>query len=192
MERNAFGVVIVSVEKNDLIALESVLLKRISEECLCLTLMVLWEKLQRVSCFGRFHTSALLIWDLHPQHLMIVMQRHVMGQINYGVITSIIILINDNYTVVTIIKNDEHKQRTATHTNLPNVYPKEAQKFPTPSQFKRIMLKSESKVKLQKKYSIRKKPHFLFSWERGGHCPDFQVKFRQFTPMGLRIFSREA
>ena len=34
MERNAFGVVIVSVEKNDLIALESVLLKRISEECL--------------------------------------------------------------------------------------------------------------------------------------------------------------
>ena len=66
MERNAFGVVIVSVEKNDLIALESVLLKRISEECLCLTLMVLWEKLQRVSCFGRFHTSALLIWTCIP------------------------------------------------------------------------------------------------------------------------------
>ena len=91
-----------------------------------------------------------------------------MGQMNYGVITSIIILINDNYTVVTIIKDDEHKQRTATHTDLPNVYPKEAQKFPTPSQFKRIMLKSENKVKLQKKYSIRKKSHFLFSWERGG------------------------
>ena len=115
-----------------------------------------------------FSYVSLVDMDLHPQHLMIVMQRHVMGQMNYGVITSIIILINDNYTVVTIIKDDEHKQRTATHTDLPNVYPKEAQKFPTPSQFKRIMLKSENKVKLQKKYSIRKKSHFLFSGERGG------------------------
>ena len=41
MERNALATVIVSAEKNDLIALESVLVKIISEECLCLTLMVL-------------------------------------------------------------------------------------------------------------------------------------------------------
>ena len=65
--------------------------------------MVLREKLQRASCFSRFqyslclkflqHTLALLIWglsgDLHRQHLMIVMQRNVVGQTTYDVITSI-------------------------------------------------------------------------------------------------------
>ena len=34
MERNALAMVIVSAEKNDVIALESVLVKRISGECL--------------------------------------------------------------------------------------------------------------------------------------------------------------
>ena len=49
MERNVLTMVIVSAERNDLITLESVLVKRISEE----KLMVLWEKLQRASCFSR-------------------------------------------------------------------------------------------------------------------------------------------
>ena len=57
---------------------------------------------------------------------------------------------NDNYTVVTSIKDYEHEQRTAIHTNLPNVYPKEAEKFPTPTKFKQIMLKSENLQKLLK------------------------------------------
>ena len=61
-----------------------------------------------------------------------------------------IILINDDYTIVTSIKDDEHERQTATHTNLPNVYPKESEQFPTPTQFKRIMLKSENKALLQK------------------------------------------
>ena len=108
--------------------------------------------------------------------------------------TTTIILINNNYTVLTSIKDDEHKLRTSTHTILPNIYPKEAEKFPTPSQFKRIILKSENKVRLQKK-NIRfaKKYHFL-----GGYCPNFQVKFRQWTPLALLVwnchgnFSREA
>ena len=57
-----------------------------------------------------------------------------------------IIPINDNYTVLTNIEDDEHKRRSATHTNLPNAYPKEVEKFSTPSQFKRTMLKSKNKV----------------------------------------------
>ena len=61
-----------------------------------------------------------------------------------------IILINNNYTVVTSVKDGKHERQTATHTNLPNFYPKEAEKFPTPTQFKWIMLKSENKVWLQK------------------------------------------
>ena len=38
-----------------------------------------------------------------------------------------IILINDNYTVLTSIKEEEHKYGAVTHTNLSNVYPKEAE-----------------------------------------------------------------
>ena len=59
-----------------------------------------------------------------------------------------ITLINENYTVLTSIKDEEHERRGATHINLSNVYPKEAEKFRTPSQFKRITLKSENKVRL--------------------------------------------
>ena len=55
-----------------------------------------------------------------------------------------------NATLVTSIKDDEHERRTATHTNLPNISSKEAEKFRTPTQFKRIMLKSGNKVRLQK------------------------------------------
>ena len=45
-----------------------------------------------------------------------------------------IILINDDCTIVTSIKDDEHERQTATHTSLPNVYPKESEQFPTPTQ----------------------------------------------------------
>ena len=41
MEINALAEVIDSAEKNDVIALELVLVKKISEECLCLAAMVL-------------------------------------------------------------------------------------------------------------------------------------------------------
>ena len=60
MEINALAEVIDSAEKNDVIALELVLVKKISEECLCLAAMVLWVKLQRTSCFSHFRDSLCL------------------------------------------------------------------------------------------------------------------------------------
>ena len=49
----------------------------------------------------------------------------------------------------------------------------------------RIILKSENKVPLQKK-NIRfaKEYHFL-----GGYCPNFQVKFRQLTPLAFLVWT---
>ena len=103
-ERNALAMVTVSAEKNDIIALESVLVKRISEEYLTLfNTDGSLRKTAKSSCFSRFqdklcskllqHSSPLLIWwlsgDLHPQRLMIVMQRHLVGQTTYCVITLI-------------------------------------------------------------------------------------------------------
>ena len=52
-----------------------------------------------------------------------------------------IILIDDNLTVLKSIKDDEREGRANTHTNISNVYQKEAEKFPTLSLFKRNMLK---------------------------------------------------
>ena len=81
-----------------------------------------------------------------------------------------IILINDDYTIVTSIKDDEHERQTATHTNLPNVYPKESEQFPTPTQFKRIMLKSENKVRLQKLLKHRFKATVLLQQAKLIYC----------------------
>ena len=88
-----------------------------------------------------------------------------MGQTTYGVITSvecarwftqstinatIIILINNNYTFLISMKDGKPELWAATHINLPKIYPKYAELFPTPSQFKWTMLKSENKVWLLK------------------------------------------
>ena len=65
-----------------------------------------------------------------------------------------LILINDVYTRSTI-KDDEHDRRAAKETNLPNVYPNELDIFPSSKKFKKILLKSENKVRLQKLLKIR-------------------------------------
>ena len=65
-----------------------------------------------------------------------------------------LILINDVYTRSTI-KDDEHDRRAAKETNLPNVYPNELDIFPGSKKFKKILLKSENKVRLQKLLKIR-------------------------------------
>ena len=83
-----------------------------------------------------------------------VMGRHVVGQTTYGLVTlmcslvysrhnnaTTIILINDNYTVLTSIKDGKHEPWAATHTNLHNVYPKEAEKIsilPNPNEWSEI------------------------------------------------------
>ena len=104
MERNAFATVVVSAQKNDVIVLESVFFKRFSEESLTMfNVNGSMRKIQKEICFSHLqdslcfkflqHTSGLLIWglsgDLYPQHLKIVMQRHVVEQTTYGVITSV-------------------------------------------------------------------------------------------------------
>ena len=101
VERNALFTVIYSTEKNDAIALESVLVKRISKECLTMfntdgsLRKTAKSKLLQDNLSLKFlqHTSALLIWGLygylHLQHLMIVMRRQIVRQTTYGVITSI-------------------------------------------------------------------------------------------------------
>ena len=60
-----------------------------------------------------------------------------------------IILVNDKYNGSSI-KDDEHDRRASKHINLPNVYPKGDDKFPSPAQFNKVLLKSENKVRLQK------------------------------------------
>ena len=67
MERNALATVIDSAEKNDLIALKLVLVKRISEECMT----VLCKKLQRARGFSRFQDSFWLKFLQHMSALMI-------------------------------------------------------------------------------------------------------------------------
>ena len=60
------------------------------------------------------------------------------------------IFINNNYTVLKSSKDDKPERRASTNTNLRNVYSKEAEKLPSSSQFKQIMLKLENNVQLQK------------------------------------------
>ena len=60
----------------------------------------------------------------------------------------ILLLVNDIYTESNI-KDGEHDRRMAKQINLPNVYPKEADNFPSAAQFKRILLKAENKTRLQ-------------------------------------------
>ena len=61
MDRNALVIVIDSVEKNDVITLESLIVKRISKECLlCLTQMFLWEKRKLIQSFSR---RPLVLWS---------------------------------------------------------------------------------------------------------------------------------
>ena len=67
MERNALAMVIDSAEKNDLIAIKLVLVKRISEEYLT----VPCKKLQRASGFSRFQDSLWLKFLQHMSALMI-------------------------------------------------------------------------------------------------------------------------
>ena len=101
MNRNALVIVIDSVEKNDVITLESLIVKRISKECLTMfntDVSMRKEKVDSVlfkTTFGPLklfqHMSSLLVsglsGDLHPHNLMIVMQIHTEGQTTYGVIT---------------------------------------------------------------------------------------------------------
>ena len=105
---------------------------------------------------ARTHSETDYLWRDYPDKVCsMIYSRHNTA--------TTIILINDNYTVVTSIKNDEQERRVATYTNLPNVYPKEAEKFPTRSQFKRIMLKLENKVRLQKLLKHRFKQLLIFN-----------------------------
>ena len=60
------------------------------------------------------------------------------------------LFINNNYTVLKSSKDDKPERRASTNTNLRNVYSKEAEKLPSSSQFKQIMLKLENNVQLQK------------------------------------------
>ena len=60
-----------------------------------------------------------------------------------------IILVNDNYTGSSI-KDDEHDRRASKHRSLPNIFPKVRDKFPSPGQYNKFLLKAENKVRLQK------------------------------------------
>ena len=179
MERRALAMVIDCAEKNDLIALETVLENRISDECLTMfNADGSMRKTAKSKLRQSFSTEPLLnkpstyislvdmglIWRLASptsddrdikkrsgvEYLWVDYLNKVCSMVysRHSNATKII-LVNDNYEVSSI-KDDEHERRAANHINLPNVYPKENDKFPSPSQFKRIMLKSENKVRLQK------------------------------------------
>ena len=86
-----------------------------------------YEKKNSFSCFSRIQDSLCLIFLRYGAYLKTwiagtVMGRHVVGQTTYGLITlmcslvysrhnnaTTIILINDNYTVLTSIKDDKHE-----------------------------------------------------------------------------------
>ena len=90
------------------------------------------------NCDAKTCSSTDYIWrDYLDEVCSMVYSRH------NNAIT--VIFINDNYTVSISIKDDKYECRTATNTNRPNFYPKEAKKFLIPSQFKQIILKSSGK-----------------------------------------------
>ena len=166
-------------EKHDLIDLQEVLKGRVTEECLALYnvdgSMRKTAKSKILQCFHRNkydgtpprYSSLVdmgLIWrlatpttddrdikrrcgndykwvDYLDKVVSMVFSRHRNAKL--------IVLVNDVYTN-SCIKDDEHDRRAAKQTNLPNVYPKESDNFPTISQFQKIMLKSENKTRLQK------------------------------------------
>ena len=165
-------------ERHSLIDLETLFKKRITEECLSMYnvdgSLRKTAKSKLLQCFSReryieellSYISLVdmgLIWrlatptaddrdckkrsgdeykwiDYLDKVCSMVFTRHVNADV--------LILINDNY-VGSTIKDDEHDRRAFKHINLPNVYPKETEKFPSPAQFKKILLKSENKVRLQ-------------------------------------------
>ena len=72
----------------------------------------------------------------------IVMSRHTEA--------CIIFLVNDMYDLQYSIKDDEHELRAATFHSIPNVFPKPTDPFPGATEFKKIMMNSSNKVRIQK------------------------------------------
>ena len=60
------------------------------------------------------------------------------------------ILINDKYNLPFSIKDDEHDRRAAKHAHIPNVFPKPEDIFPGAAEFNKLMVNSGNKVRLQK------------------------------------------
>ena len=179
MEKNGLATLMDFAEKNSLIDLETFLEGRITEECLSLYnvdgSMRKTAKSKVLQGFVRKqHDGGLqscisfvdmgLIWrlatpttedrdikkrcgaeykwvDYLNKVVSMVFSRHQTART--------LILINDVYSGSNI-KDDEHDRRAAKQINLPNVFPKEIDNFPSVSQFKKIMLKSENKTRLQK------------------------------------------
>ena len=69
--------------------------------------------------------------------------------------------MNDNYQEGSNIKDDEHDRRASHYNDIPNVYPKCTDKFPSPTEFKKILLNSSNKVRLQRlvKESLKSNVH---------------------------------
>ena len=179
MEKHGLATLVELIEKNNLIELEVLLEGRITEECLAMFnvdgSMRKTAKSKLLQSFSREPVQHIeqpsiclvdmgLIWrlatpisddrdiktrcgrdylwkDYLDKVCSMVFSRHTNAEK--------LILINDVYTGSSI-KDDEHDRRAAKETNLPNVYPKELDVFPTSKQFKKIMLKSENKTRLQK------------------------------------------
>ena len=53
--------------------------------------------------------------------------------------------VNDIYDQDYNIKDDEHERRSAKEQNIPNLYMKSDDKFPTASRFKQLLLNSKNK-----------------------------------------------
>ena len=57
--------------------------------------------------------------------------------------------VNDIYDQDYNINDDEHERRAAKEQNIPNLYMKSDDKFPTASRFKQLILNSKNKVRIQ-------------------------------------------
>ena len=184
MEKRALSILIDFAEKNDLIELGQVLVRRISDECLTMfnadgsmrktAKSKLLQSFEKKPVIEKPHTYSSivdmgLIWRLAtPTSEDREVKRRSGSDFLWGDYLEKIcclvhsrhkdaeklILINDDYNTSSI-KDDEHSRRAEKYNNLPNVYPKEADKFPSASIFKRVMLKSENKVRLQKLLKMR-------------------------------------
>ena len=100
MERKALARVIDTAENNDAIALKSLLVKKISKECLILFNA---DDSMRKTTQGKLlhpfsrqplpevpskYVSLIDMWKFSPYNLMIKMRRHIVEQTTYDVITS--------------------------------------------------------------------------------------------------------
>ena len=173
---------------SDMIKLEKVLRWRVTEECLslfnvngsmhktCKSIMLqkfLLEPVsERIKDYISLVDMGLILHLATPSHedresqrrdglqyrwidylnkiCHMIMSRHIDA--------SVVFLVNDMYNNQFSIKDDEHERRAAKFKSIPNVFPKPGDKFPAATEFKKFMMCSNNKLRLQKlvRENIRK------------------------------------